>query len=218
MADLHDTTEQYLLTVYELEEEGIPALRARLVERLHLSAPTVSETVRRLEEEGLVRVGRDRVVRLTASGRRIAVAVARRHRLAERFLHDVLGIPWDRVHTEACRWEHVISPEVEARLVELMDDPGTCPHGNPIPGSAHAPGPIPAVPLAEVTDGEVRILRLSEQLETDPDALRRLDEAGLRPDATVKVGTDDGELEVHGPGGPVRLDRRTAAGVFVELL
>ncbi|MDQ3107832.1 MAG: metal-dependent transcriptional regulator, partial [Actinomycetota bacterium] len=130
----HPPLEEYLEAIHELEEEGTPVIQARLAERLAHSAPSVSEMIRRLRNEGyLVPVGK--AVELTAKGRARAESVVRKHRLAERLLTDVIGLPWNKAHLEACRWEHVISDEVEARLVVLLDHPTTCPHGNPIPGA-----------------------------------------------------------------------------------
>ena len=133
-SDLIDTTEMYLRTVFELEEEGVVPLRARIAERLSQSGPTVSQTVARMERDGLVHVAGDRHLELTDTGRREAVAVMRKHRLAERLLADVIGLDWEDLHIEACRWEHVMSDKVERRIVALLDKPLVCPHGNPIPG------------------------------------------------------------------------------------
>ncbi len=131
---LIDTTEMYLRTVFELEEEGIVPLRARIAERLSQSGPTVSQTVARMERDGLLEVAGDRQLALTEAGRRLATRVMRKHRLAECLLVGIIGLPWEEVHIEACRWEHVISEEVERRVVELLDYPLRCPHGNLIPG------------------------------------------------------------------------------------
>lgn len=131
--DLIDTTEMYLKTVYELEEEGIPALRARIVERLGQSGPTVSETVARLERDGLLRIGAGRQIQFTDEGYKRAKAVMRRHRLAERLLLDVIGLDWADVHTEACRWEHVVSDKVATKIASLLNDPQADAFGNPIP-------------------------------------------------------------------------------------
>ena len=134
VSELIDTTEMYLRTVYELEEEGILPLRARIAERLHQSGPTVSQTVARMERDGLVTVEGDRHLELTAVGRMQAVRVMRKHRLAERLLVDVIGLEWEDVHAEACRWEHVMSDAVELRLLKILDHPTESPYGNPIPG------------------------------------------------------------------------------------
>ncbi len=134
VSDLIDTTEMYLRTIYELVEEGIVPLRARIAERLHQSGPTVSQTVARMERDGLLTVEGDRHLELTDEGLRLATRVMRKHRLAERLLTDVIGLDWELVHEEACRWEHVMSETVERRLLELLDHPTESPYGNPIPG------------------------------------------------------------------------------------
>src|SRR5688500_18789484 len=123
MGDFHPATEEYLETIFELEEAGIPPMRARIVERLGVSAPAVSETVARLEREGYLVLGADRQMRLTETGRAYATSMVRRHRLAERLLVDVLKVPWHQVHEEACRLEHAISENLEQHLVTLFGDP-----------------------------------------------------------------------------------------------
>src|SRR3954471_38015 len=134
MSDLIDTTEMYLRTIYELVEEDITPLRARIAERLHQSGPTVSQTVARVERGGLVTGEGDRHLELTAEGERLAVRVMRKHRLAERLLTDVIGLDWELVRADAGRGEHVMSETVERRLVQLLDHPTASPYGNPIPG------------------------------------------------------------------------------------
>ncbi len=134
MSDLIDTTEMYLRTIFELEEEGIVPLRARIAERLGHSGPTVSQTVARMERDGLLHVSGDRHLELTDDGRQKATRVMRKHRLAERLLVDVVGLEWEFVHEEACRWEHVMSERVERKLLEILDHPTQSPYGNPIPG------------------------------------------------------------------------------------
>src|SRR5210317_68735 len=134
MTDLVDTTEMYLRTIVDLEEEGIPPYRARISERLGHSGPTVSQTVARMERDGLLVVEADRQLALTKKGRKKAFEVARKHRLAERLLADVIGLDWSLVHDEACRWEHVMSDEVERKLLEMLGHPTESPYGNPIPG------------------------------------------------------------------------------------
>lgn len=186
--DLIDATEMYVRTVWELEEEGIVPIRARLAERLGLSAPSVSETVSRLENEGLLRLSDDRVLELTEEGRALAVSVMRKHRLAECLLVDVIGLEWERVHEEACRWEHVISDQVESKLVELLGEPTRCPHGNPIPGlgdegRTEALGNLAA---AAELGAPVRIERLSEKLQGDVEAMRTLVSRGLMPGTVVE--------------------------------
>jgi DtxR family Mn-dependent transcriptional regulator len=219
---LIDTTEMYLRTVYELEEEGIPPLRARLVERLHVSGPAVSETVARLEQEGLLRVTSNRVLELSDHGRALATSVMRKHRLAERLLVDVIGLPWGKVHNEACRWEHVISDEVEERLVELLGRPAQDPHGNPIPGldpSAGSPGALVSLAEAAKSGGPVVVRRISEELQLDEEAMGRLDAAGLRPGAAVVVSLDGGTVTARSEesDAPLSVDRQIAGHVYVEL-
>src|SRR4249919_2340619 len=178
---MHDTTEEYLETILSIEEEGVVPMRARLVERLGLSAATVSETVARLEDQGYVELAGDRSLHLTDKGRGLATSVVRRHRLAERLLVDVIGLEWEKVHAEAARWEHAISADVEEKLVLLLGDPATCPHGNPIPGSHHAAPAGPTIPLAEAPAGPVNIARVSERLEMSDEALNLIAAARLMP-------------------------------------
>ena len=181
MAEMHDATEEYLETILEIEEEGVIPIRARLVERLGISAAAVSEQVNRLVGQGYADLLDDRSVRLTDSGRAIATTIVRRHRLAERLLTDVIGLEWEKVHREADRWEHAISAEVEEKLVELLGDPATCPHGNPIPGSHNRADTIGSVALAAVAPGQIRITRVSEKIELDDAAMSILAQAGLIP-------------------------------------
>ncbi len=209
MKDLVDTTEMYLRTIYDLEEEGVVPLRARIAERLEQSGPTVSQTVARMERDGLLLVAGDRHLELTEKGRNMAVAVMRKHRLAERLLVDVIGLDWQNVHAEACRWEHVMSEDVERRLVEVLNNPTTSPYGNPIPGLDEL-GFIPRddsvenlVRLSDLPAGQVSavvIRRLSEHIQTDPEIISQLREAGVVPDARVTVeGRSDGVV-IRVPG------------------
>ena len=194
MAEWHDATEEYLEAILEIEEEGVVPIRARLVERLGLSAPAVSETVNRLVDHGYAELIDDRSLRLTDKGRQVATSVVRRHRLAERLLVDVIGLEWEKVHREADRWEHAISADVEAKLVVLLGDPATCPHGNPIPGSSHVPDTLTATPLTAVEARQDR--RPSHQREDrDQRVLARLPGAG---EAHPGLGRDGREL---GPDG-----------------
>ncbi len=174
MAEMHDATEEYLETILEIEEEGVVPIRARLVERLGLSAPAVSETVNRLVDQGYAELLGDRSLRLTPKGRALATTVVRRHRLAERLLTDVIGLEWEKVHREADRWEHAISADVEEKLVALLGDPATCPHGNPIPGSKQRVDAGDAVALSKASPGGMVVSRISEKMELDDDALRLL--------------------------------------------
>ncbi|MBX3067635.1 MAG: metal-dependent transcriptional regulator [Cryobacterium sp.] len=219
MADLIDTTEMYLRTIYELEEENIIPLRARISERLGHSGPTVSQTVGRMERDGLVVVEDDRHLRLTDAGRERAVNVMRKHRLAERLLSDVIGLDWVLVHDEACRWEHVMSEQVERRLFELLEHPTHSPYGNPIPGlgdlgdrtapSAFTDGVVNLVKLVRGAVGplEAVVRRLGEPVQYEPDLLEQLHDAGLVPGAKARfwsagdyvVGVADSGLELELP-------------------
>ena len=216
--EFHPPVEEYLETMLGLDEEGVPVIQARIAERLGRSAPSVSEMLDRLREEGYVdREGRR--LSLTPSGRALAEKVVRKHRLAERLLVDVIGLEWHKVHREAGRWEHVISDDVEARLVELLGDPATCPHGNPIPGS-HSPAPAVATrPLAEVDEGEeVRLLRVSEEVELNLGTLTLLDEGGFIPGVVARVGGRDveGNIEVTAEGGrPIHVSAAVSDRLFV---
>jgi DtxR family Mn-dependent transcriptional regulator len=194
----HPPLEEYLEAIHELEEEGTQVIQARLAERVGHSAPAVSETIRRLKAEGYLTV-EDRAVRLTPAGRERAESVVRKHRLAERLLTDIIGLPWHKAHLEACRWEHVISDEVEKRLVALLGNPQTCPHGNPIPGSGVRPrGKL--VALSSLRGGEhVRLERVTEQVEIDLAALAYLSEAGFIPGSDARVTG-------RGPDGTLTLD------------
>jgi DtxR family transcriptional regulator, Mn-dependent transcriptional regulator len=198
MADgFHPPLEEYLEAIHELEEEGTQVIQARLADRLGHSAPAVSEMIRRLKTEGYLTV-EDRDVRLTDKGRGRAESVVRKHRLAERLLTDIIGLPWHKSHLEACRWEHVISDEVEERLMVLLGNPQTCPHGNPIPGSA--PQVRELVALSTLRGGEhVTLERVTEQIEIDLEALAYLSDNGFVPgaDARVTSRAPDGTMTVN---------------------
>ena len=220
MAGHHPPVEEYLELVLELEESGVPPMRARLVERLGVSAPAVSETVGRLEREGYVVLDPARVIQLTKSGRVFATSIMRRHRLAERLLVDVIGVPWSQVHEEAGRLEHAISPTLEPYLVALLGDPATCPHGNPIPGSANAVEAERLVPLSAVAvGGRAVVRRIDEELEAQLERMRELERLGLLPGCHVRVDAlVDGVLVLElldERSGSVRLDATVAARVYV---
>ena len=216
MAEFHDTTEEYLETILQLEEEEVVPLRARLSERLGVSPASVSETVQRLVERGLVELADDRSLGLTEDGRSLAVSIVRRHRLAERLLVDIIGLEWEKVHREAARWEHAISADVEAKLVELLGDPGTCPHGNPIPGSKRRPTGRVGVKLSEASPGQVSVTRISEALELDDDALIMLSDARLIPGcAATVIDVDNGDATVTTPQGTHTVPRKIATQLWV---
>jgi len=225
VSDLIDTTEMYLRTIYELVEEGIVPLRARIAERLHQSGPTVSQTVARMERDGLVTVEGDRHLELTEQGMDLATRVMRKHRLAERLLVDVIGLDWELVHAEACRWEHVMSESVERRLLELLDHPTESPYGNPIPGLAE---------LGQDSDGEefmagvsalsevagperkrVLVRRISEEMQKDEDLMGVLRRIGAQPgEAVAVVATDEGVMLGSG-GETAEIVAEAADHIFV---
>lgn len=216
MADgFHPPLEEYLETIWELEEESIPVIQARLAEHLSVSAPSVSEMIRRLKGEGWVDT-EGRFITLTEKGRTRAISVVRKHRLAERLLTDVIGLPWHKTHVEACRWEHVISDEVEERLVTLLGNPATCPHGNPIPGAGGPERNLAALATAEPGD-RVRLERVTEQVEVDFDALVYLDTHGFVPgvDAQVKAKGPDGTLTLALSEGTIALGPALASQLYV---
>lgn len=209
MKDLVDTTEMYLRTVYELEEEGVVPLRARIAERLEQSGPTVSQTVARMERDGLLSVAGDRHLELTEKGRDRAISVMRKHRLAERLLVDVIGLRWEEVHAEACRWEHVMSEAVERRLVAVLNNPTTSPYGNPIPGldqlgvDASADDDARLVRLSDLPRGtscNVVVRRLAEHVQVDTELISRLRDVGVVPNARVTVEVRPGAVMVSAPG------------------
>ncbi|WP_193043218.1 metal-dependent transcriptional regulator [Mycolicibacterium baixiangningiae] len=229
MNDLVDTTEMYLRTIYDLEEEGVVPLRARIAERLDQSGPTVSQTVSRMERDGLLQVAGDRHLELTEKGRALAIAVMRKHRLAERLLVDVIGLPWEEVHAEACRWEHVMSEDVERRLVQVLDNPTTSPFGNPIPGlselgldrSESRTEAVNLVRLTELPAGmpvAVVVRQLTEHVQGDADLIARLKDAGVVPNARVTVeSAHHGGVNIVIPGHEqVELPHHMAHAVKVE--
>jgi DtxR family transcriptional regulator, Mn-dependent transcriptional regulator len=216
--EYHPPIEEYLQVIQQLSDEGVTVIQARVAERLEKSAPSVSEMIDRLIDEGYVtRAGRD--LTLTDEGRDIARSVIRKHRLAERLLADVIKLPWHLIHEEAGRWEHVMSDEVEARIVELLGDPGTCPHGNPIPGSANETFDRSAQrQLATSSIGDcIRFERLTEEAETNFEALRQFNEVGFLPSTTASVVTkgDDGTMVLDVGGEELTILRRMSEQLFV---
>lgn len=230
MSDLIDTTEMYLRTIYELGEEGVPPLRARIAERLGQSGPTVSQTVARMERDGLLAVLDDRQIQLSPAGLELAMRVMRKHRLAERLLIDVIGLPFPEVHLEACRWEHVISESVERRLVEVLGRPTASPYGNRIPGLAELGAsdvterrlPSLASKLAAAGGAGVRarIVMLTERAQSDPELLALLAEAGVTPGAEVDVTVVGERLTLSRPdadGAGCTIELEVADHLFVEV-
>ena len=229
VSDLIDTTEMYLRTIYELVEEGVVPLRARIAERLHQSGPTVSQTVGRMERDGLLTVEGDRHLELTEDGTRLAVRVMRKHRLAERLLTDVIGLDWELVHAEACRWEHVMSETVERRLLELLDHPTESPYGNPIPGLAELgeSGDGDAFmtgvePLDVVTRsaGQTRVMvrRIGEEMQKDELVMAALRRVGALPDKVVTVAPGAEGVLIGSGGETAEIDVELAAHLFVHRL
>ncbi|MBA8815667.1 DtxR family Mn-dependent transcriptional regulator [Microbacterium halimionae] len=217
MTDLIDTTEMYLRTILELEEEHIVPLRARISERLGHSGPTVSQTVGRMERDGLVVVSDNRTLELTTAGRQKAIDVMRKHRLAERLLSDVIGLDWAYVHEEACRWEHVMSEQVERRLVELLGHPTESPYGNPIPGldqlgdaasSTFGEGVVSLVRALNASGGPMTgtIRRLAEPAQVDPELLQQLRTAGVMPGAKGTFQFSEGYVLVQMDGSDEGLE------------
>ncbi len=228
MTDLVDTTEMYLRTILDLEEEGIVPLRARISERLGHSGPTVSQTIGRMERDGLVVVEGDRHLAFTEAGRSRAMHVMRKHRLAERLLADVIGLDWAYVHDEACRWEHVMSEQVERRLIELLDHPTESPYGNPIPGLDEL-GDAPAgrflegvvnivdrvADVDEPVSGTIR--RLGEPVQFEPELLGQLRSAGVMPGAVATLSRAGNYVlvQVDGNGDGLELPHEVAAHIYV---
>jgi len=231
---LIDTTEMYLRTIFELEEEGITPLRARIAERLSQSGPTVSQTVARMERDGLLRVAGDRHLSLTTAGGSLATQVMRKHRLAECLLTDVIALPWEDVHVEACRWEHVMSDAVERRIAELLDYPAHCPHGNVIPGlddlglppeakaRVAAAQQEPAEVMTEIAvepAGQVIVRRISEQVQSDTAAMLKLKQVGIQPGRRVTLAASDDGVRVTRADGAreaeAELPHWVASHVFV---
>ncbi|MDO4900710.1 metal-dependent transcriptional regulator [Actinomyces sp.] len=201
MSGLIDTTEMYLKSVYELEEDGVLPLRARIVERLGHSGPTVSQTVARMERSGLIWVAEDRSLQLTDEGRRRATEVIRKHRLAERLLLDVIGLDRRLVHEEACRWEHVMSEQVEDRLAEVLDDVTADPFGNPVPDRVPTrPAPAADEISAErlVRDGrsDAVISRVGEPVQADVELIAQLENAALRAGTPVRLTSTVGGIRI----------------------
>jgi DtxR family transcriptional regulator, Mn-dependent transcriptional regulator len=228
MTDLVDTTEMYLRTILDLEEEHIVPLRARISERLGHSGPTVSQTIGRMERDGLVNVEGDRHLELTAAGRSRAVHVMRKHRLAERLLADVIGLDWAFVHDEACRWEHVMSEQVERKLLEILGHPTESPYGNPIPGLEElgdAPAPAFMHGVINIVDavghdgdtvtGVIR--RLGEPVQFEPELLQQLQAAGVMPGATAKISAVGSYMliVVDGFGDGLELPNEVAVHIFI---
>lgn len=205
----HPALEEYCECIFELQEDDVDVIQARIAERLQVTRPSVSAMVKRLRDEGLIHDGD--TIRLTAAGMRLAMSVVRRHRLAERFLTDILGLSWAEAHHEAGRWEHVISDSVEAAMVRLLGEPTTCPHGNPIPGSGYEAPDMHALGNVAVGDG-FTVARIPEELEFAPGLLDFLETSAIQPGrrGTVVAASPDGTVTVNIDG------RSIGVGVFAS--
>jgi len=205
----HPAFEEYCECIFELVEDDVDVIQARMAERLQVSRPAVSEMIRRLEHEGLV--SNDGAIKLTDDGIMLAERVVRRHRLAERFLTDILKLSWAEAHHEAGRWEHVMSTAVEEAMDRLLGNPTTCPHGNPIPGSDYVATAVR--PLAELIVGsEFTVRRIPEELEFTPGLLEYLEECAIRPgrNGTITASSPDGTMTVEIEG------RHVGVGAFAS--
>lgn len=214
--EYHPAFEEYCETIFELAEDDLEVIRARIADRLDVSRAAVSEMIRKLEEANLVAVDKGEIT-LTEDGHTLASSVVRRHRLAERFLTDMLELSWTVAHHEAGKWEHVISSEVEAALVKVLDDPTTCPHGNPIPGSDYtAPD---AKVLSSLRAGDrFRIERIPEELEFRDGMLEFLETSKLLPGQVgeVTMVSPEGTTTVAIDGGHVGVGQFAATRILVS--
>lgn len=211
----HPAFEEYCECIFELHEDSVDVIQARIVERLQISRPAVSEMIRRLEAEKLI-VQADGQIRLTESGMRLAQQTVRRHRLAERFLTDMLGLAWAQAHHEAGRWEHVMSDQVEAAMDRVLGSPTTCPHGNPIPGSKYiAPD---TVTLSQVKTGtKFTVSRITEELEFEPGLLDYLESSTIQPGqiGMVTAASPDGTMTIEINGHHVGVGAFASARILV---
>jgi len=214
--EYHPAFEEYCETIFELKEDAVDVIQARIAERLEVSRPAVSEMIKRMEHEGLVSI--DGTISLTADGNRLAESVVRRHRLAEVFLTDILGLSWAEAHSEAGRWEHVISDRVEEAMMTLLGDPTTCPHGNPIPGSKYA---APAtVTLDQLAVGDQFVVsRIPEELEFAPGILEFLESSSLVPgrEGSVTAASPDGTTTVEIDGKYVGIGQFASTRILVTI-
>jgi DtxR family Mn-dependent transcriptional regulator len=213
--EYHPAFEEYCEAIYELHEDDVEVIQARIAERLHVSRPAVSEMIKRMEHEGLVTTAKGKI-KLAQRGRSLAEQVVRRHRLAERFLTDILGLSWADAHQEAGRWEHVISNSVEAAMNRILGDPTTCPHGNPIPGS-HYVAPDQQ-PLSGVrVGGGFTVSRIPEELEFAPGLLDFLEQSAITPGRTgvVTAASPDGTVTVEIAGHHVGVGAFASTRILV---
>lgn len=213
--EFHPAFEEYCEAIWELKEDDVDVIQARVAERLGVSRPAVSEMIKRMQAEGFVSLDRT-TINLTDDGVRLAEQVVRRHRLAERLLTDILGLSWADAHVEAGKWEHVISEPVELAINRLLDNPTTCPHGNPIPGSSYAPPEV--VALVDVpVGGAFTVTRIPEELEFTPGLLEFLEDAAVQPGrfGVVTAASPDGTATVEIEGRHVGIGAFAAARILV---
>jgi DtxR family Mn-dependent transcriptional regulator len=212
-------SQDYLEALYEMAEESIPTVRARLAEWLGVTQASVSQAVARLIRDGLVEPD-GRELRFTDPGREVAESLVRRHRLAEQFLIRIIGLPWHQAHEEAQRWEKAISDQVEERIAAMLDDPPTCPHGNPIPGTSQPVDHSGLVPLERVGPGGRAVLRrLTEDLELELGVMRFFEDSGLMPGAAILVRevAPDGTMNLEVEGRSVALGAHLSDNLWVEV-
>jgi DtxR family Mn-dependent transcriptional regulator len=213
--EFHPAFEEYCEAIWELKEDDVDVIQARIAERLAVSRPAVSEMIKRMQSEGFVALDGTRI-NLTDDGLHLAEQVVRRHRLAERLLTDILGLSWADAHIEAGKWEHVISEPVERAINRLLDNPTTCPHGNPIPGSSYAPPDLVALSQIAV-GGTFTVTRIPEELEFTPGLLDFLEDAAVQPghDGTVTAVSPDGTATVEIDGRHVGIGSFAATRILV---
>lgn len=211
----HPAFEEYCECIFELREDNVEVIQARVAERLNVSRPSVSEMIKRMESEGLITFRGNKIV-LTSAGEVLAERVVRRHRIAERFLTDILGLSWAQAHHEAGKWEHVMSDDVEAAIDRLLGNPTTCPHGNPIPGSSYRDDD--AVPLASLGIGETfTVTRIPEELEFTPGMLDFLEQFDIVPGSLGCVqSANDGAFTVTIGERDVAIDPFASARILVR--
>ncbi len=215
--EFHPAFEEYCEAIYELHEDDVDVIQARIADRLMVSRPAVSEMIKRLETEGLVAIDRN-AISLTEDGKRLAERVVRRHRLAERFLTDILELSWADAHQEAGKWEHIISEPVEAAIARVLGHPTTCPHGNPIPGADyHAPV---SVALSDVrVGGDFTVSRIPEELEFTPGLLAFLEDAQVVPGrtGTITAASPDGTTTVEVNGRHIGIGAFASTRILVTV-
>ncbi len=212
------SAQDYLAAIYEMAEEHLPINQAAVARWMGVSAPSASEAMKRLRRDGMVDPT-SRTLALTSTGHAAAERIVRRHRLAERFLVDLLGLPWHQAHEEAEVWEHAISDAVEDRIVVMLDDPATCVHGNPIPGSGRPVDQSDLRPLrAFAPEARVVLERLTEDLELDHDVMKYFEDGGLMPGAAIRVHdvAPDGTMTIDVAGRLVGLGHDLTDNLWVR--